>query len=367
VSGARTTTRRDLLRTAAVLVLLVVLTAVLAFVATDRAQRTADGVRDATVPAMVEVSAARGALVEADLAAVTSFRTGAVRLSGPGDAYREQIAIASQNLTQAATHDLGDSTTGHTLSLVNSLLTSYASAIEQAAASFRDNEHTALWAGDLWEASRLLHAGDGALALLDDLLDAQVSKLNAQVDSGTGDVLDALAWLVPSGLLLALLFGAQMWMGRRFRRMVNPGLAVATLLVVGLVIASALVFDTGGRLRATRDAAHEQTATWQRRMAARDAQGQQALFALIEGQCGIRAGECGSTVQRVVTAARPAGPVDTKADQLTDGSANIEALAGASTDNGVSLALIPITAVLAVLAAGAGLYPRFDEYRFRSR
>jgi hypothetical protein len=60
------------------------------------------------------------------------------------------------------------------------------------------------------------------------------------------------------------------------------------------------VFDTGGGQHATRDLAHELTDTWERRMTARDTQGQQALGALIEEQqCPTRLSECGSTVQRV--------------------------------------------------------------------
>lgn len=367
MSESRTTTRRDLVRAGAVLIALTVLTAVLAFAAVNRAQRAADTVHDDTVPALLEVYAARGALIEADRAVMTSFHPGAVRLSGPGDEYRDQIAIASQNLTEAATHDVGDDSTERTLSLVNSLLTSYTGAIEQAAASFRHDADSALWTSDLWTASQLLHAGDGALALLDEVIEAQVDKLDQQVDAGTDSELGALVWLAPAVLLIVLLVGTQVWLRRRFRRTVNLGLAVATLLVAGMGTLSALVFDTSDHLHTTRDMVHRMTVTWGQSMAAEDMQGQRELAELIDRLCHALAGDCGSTVQRVVTTARSSDPAGSRTDQLTEGASGIEDQAGAATEHRTSLALIPIVATVAAVAIGLGLYQRFDEYRFRSR
>jgi hypothetical protein len=55
------------------------------------------------------------------------------------------------------------------------------------------------------------------------------------------------------GALVALLVGLQMWLARRFRRMVNPALVLATLITLGLMVAAGVVFAVdGSRLRAAR-------------------------------------------------------------------------------------------------------------------
>jgi hypothetical protein len=366
----RTTTRRDLLRFAVALVVLTVLTAALAFAEFDRAQRTADTVRADTAPAVVEVSAARGALVEADRAAVASFSTGAVRLSGPGDEYRDQIAIASQHLTRAAAHDIGDGSAPQRLELVNALLAAYSSSIEQAAASFRHNENTPLWASDLWTASRLLHANGGALAQLDGLRDGQVSKLDSEIGSVADVVvLASLSWLVPGIALLLLLVAAQIYLRRRFRRWLNAGLAAATLCVLGMLAVAGFTFDIGSRLDATRDTVHELTDRWDRQVSDRETLTQQRLADLIDTQCRAEAGECGSTVQQVVEAVRSMDPIDDDAvqDTLIDGASSIDVDIAAASRYGGYVALIPLSAAAAIALIAAGIYARIEEYQYRSR
>ena len=363
----RSTTRRDLLRLAVALVVLTVLTAAFALAAFSRTQGTADTVRTDTAPAVIEVASARAAVVEADRAAMTSFSTGAVRLSGPGDDYRDQIAIASQHLTRAAAHDAGDGSGQQTLELVNALLATYSSSIEQAAASFQHDETTPLWSGDLWTASRVLHADGGVLTLLDGLRDAQINKLDEEVGSGANTVLTTLSWLVPAIALLVLLVVAQVYSSRRFRRTINFGLAAAFLFVLVMLAVTALTFVTGSRLDATRDTVHQLRDTWHQRVDARDIRGQQILADLIDTRCAAGAGECGSTVQRVVGAVRSAGAIDAPQDELTDGSAMIEGHAAAATEYSGYLPVIPLAAVAALAAIAVGMYMRIAEYRYRAR
>jgi hypothetical protein len=367
-----TTTRRDLLRLAFALVVLSVLTAVCALAAFDSAQRAADTVRADTVPAVVEVSAAQGALVAADLAAVTSFSTGAVRLSGPGDEYRDQIAIANQHLTRAAAHDIGDGSAPQRLELVNALLAAYSSSIEQAAASFRHNENTPLWSSDLWTASRLLHADGGALAQLDGLRDTQIGKLDSEVDAGANTVLASLTWLVPGIALLGLLIVAQLcYLRRRFHRLINPGLAAATLCVLGMLAVACLTFDIGSRLDTTRDTVQELKDTWHGQASARGTLAQQRLADLIDTRCPAQAGECGSTVEGVVEDVRARGPIDAETiqDTVIDGtsSVDVDAAAAAATRHGGYGVLIPLTAAAAIALIAVGIQARIVEYRYRSK
>jgi hypothetical protein len=176
---------------------------------------------------------------------------------------------------------------------------------------------------DLWTASRLLHADGGVLVLLDGLRDAQISKLDDEVDSGANPVLSTLSWVLPAIVLLVLLGIAQVYLSRRFRRAINVGLASATLCVLGMLAVTSLTFDIGARLDATRDTVHELRDTWHRQVTARDIRGQQILADLIDTRCAVEAGGCGSTVQQVVGAVRSAGPIDAAQYELTDGSARI--------------------------------------------
>ncbi len=363
----RSTTRRDMLRFAVALVVLTVLTAAFALAAFIRTHSTADTVRGDTAPAVIEVASARAALAEADRAAMTSFSTGAVRLSGPGDDYRDQIAIAGQHLTRAAAHDAGEGSSQQTLELVNTLLAAYSSSIEQAAASFRHNETTPLWTGDLWTASRLLHADGGALDLLDELRDAQVSKLDSEVGSGANTVLTKLSWLVPATALLVLLVIAHVYSSRRFRRTINLGLASAFLFVLVMIAVTALTFVTSSRLDATRDTVHQLRDTWHQQVSARDIRAHQILADLIDTRCASAAGECGSTVQQVVVAVRSAGPIDADEETLTDGSETIDGIAAAAAEYSGFLFVIPLAAVAALAAIAVGLYMRVAEYRYRAR
>jgi hypothetical protein len=361
----RSTTRRDLVWLAAALVLLTLLTAVFALAAFARAQGTADTVRADSAPAVIAVAAARAALVEADRAAVTSFSTGAVRLSGPGDDYRDQMAIAGQHLTRAAAHDVGDVSGPQTLELVNTLVATYTSSIEQAAASYRSNPDAPLWTSDLWTASRVLHADGGALALLDGLRDAQIRKLDSEVDNAAGSGLIG-PWLGSAILLLAALVLAQVYLHRRFHRTISAGLAVATLCACGLAVA-ALTFDTGSRLDTTRDTVHELRTAWDQQVSARDAQAQQILAGLIGERCRADAGDCGSTVQRAIVAV-PAAATGDSGDKMINGSVQIEngAAEAASGDNGY-VVLIPLIALGAFAAIAVGIAPRVAEYRYRAR
>lgn len=360
------TTRRDLLRFGAALVVLTVLVAALALAAFDRTRDAADTVRSDTAPGVVEIAQARAALVEADRAAMTSFSSGAVRLSGPGDDYRDQVAIAGQHLTRAAAHDVGDTAGPRTLELVNALLAAYTSSVEQAAASFQHSEATPLWTGDLWTASRLLHAEGGVLAQLDGLRDAQIRKLDDEV-GGANTLLSTLSWLVPGLVLLVLLCVVQVVVSRRFRRKLNLGLVAATAGVLGMLVVTALTFTAGARLGATRDTVHELRDAWHQQVSARDVRGQQVLADLIGMRCSAEAGECGSTVQRVVTAVRSAGAVDAPQEDLVDGSARIdEHVVAASAYGGWRLA-IPLAAVAALAGIVAGIAMRTAEYRYRAR
>lgn len=365
MNSPRTTTLPTLLRFGAALLVLTVVTGSLAWSAFIRSHDTAETARDRTVPAIMEVSAARTALIQADRAAILNFHTDAAQFGGPGEEYRNQIAVATQNLTRAA----GDNVTGddgsQTLRFAQGQLASYLSLIVQAAAIYRQNEGATLWVTDLWNASQLLHGADGVLAELDALQRAQREKLNEELDSG--DMFrSGLSWLVPAILLFGLLGVTQRYLTRRFRRVVNPGLLAAALFLLGLVGVTALTFDAYRNLASVRSAVHAVGDASLDHAKAIDTQGQQALAELMRSRC---ADQCGYTVDAFIKGnpsegnlSLEAGSVQTTGDteRITD---DIED-AGSYRNYGF---LIPLGAVLVLGLIAAGLYFHIDKYRYRTR
>ncbi|MEO5878389.1 MAG: hypothetical protein ABIS86_15755 [Streptosporangiaceae bacterium] len=69
------------------------------------------------------------------------------------------------------------------------------------------------------------------------------------------DILTARVWVALSGLaVIALLVALQFFLARRFRRLLNPALVLATVVSVGLVAASsALLSSTAGHLRDAKE------------------------------------------------------------------------------------------------------------------
>jgi len=86
------------------------------------------------------------------------------------------------------------------------------------------------------------------------LQDASRDRLaRAYHDERITEILGIAPATLLGGLLIVLLLGLQRWLARRFRRLLNPALLVATLVTLGLVVASALTFAVDGAgLRSAR-------------------------------------------------------------------------------------------------------------------
>jgi len=346
------------------LLVLTVVTGWFAWSAVAHAHATIDRARDSIVPAITEVSAARSALIQADRAAVRSFRTDAAQFGGPGEEYRNQIAIATQNLTRAAEDNVTGERGSQTLRLVQGQLASYTSLIEQAAAIYRQNKNAALWMTDLWNASQLLHADAGVLDQLDTLQKDQRAVLDEELDSA-GIFLSRLSWLFPAILLLGLLGVTQLYLTRRFRRVFNPGLLVAALCLLGLVSVAALTFDAYHHLASARSAVDKASDVSLSQAKAIDEEGQQILAELMRNRCN---GECGYTVDAFVRESpgvddlsREPGSV-----QLTGNERITKNIKDAGEYRSLAF-LVPLGAVLVLGLIVAGLYFHIDKYRYRAK
>ncbi|MBB4966664.1 hypothetical protein [Saccharothrix violaceirubra] len=358
------TTRRDLLRLRAVLLVVTGLVVAASwFVVRDVHDRIGQ-VLARGAPAVLEATAAHAALAEADAFAIDAFDSGEAKLAGPGDRYQNRIAVASQSLTRVAEHNVAAAEGSRQIQLVEGLLVAYTGWIAQADAHYR--QRSTLADVDLWYASRLVHApGIGVLAELDQLARVQREALDRQL----GESLAAPVWI---GLLAvaALVLGvrlvlAQRYLRRRFRRRWNVPLLLGCGALLGLcavvvfgVLAQYRAEVAAGELRGVTDA-------WAQRAAVAGDRGQRELRGLVTRTCER---VCGETVDRFV-AGLPAVPrVEAVAEHelTTRVKAVNERIAAADRMAGVE-PLVPVAGVLVLVAVWSGFRPRLAEYRYEPR
>jgi hypothetical protein len=363
------TTRRDLLRLRAAL--LVVTGAVFAasLAAFTGVMSTVRDAAARTAPAVLDVVAARTALVLADSAAMASFQTGQVQLVGPGEQYQNQMATASQNLAQLAEHNAAGESGSRTLQVVEGLVVDYGRWIEDADAHFRAGGVTPLGATDLWSASQLMHGTEsGILTQLDTMAEAQRTALREQLSTGWLFPASALVWVLPILLLLGLLLLAQVFGKRRFRRTVNPALAGATLLLLLVAGATSMVFVAQARADVAKGTLNRTVGDWTRQISAVAVTGQRDLAKVMRAQCG-GAGQdgCGDTVGAFMVRLAADGEGDQRTIKSgVAGTQQVEDEFTASDQSGFLEYFIPVgTAVIAGLIL-VGFRRGIDEYRYRS-
>jgi hypothetical protein len=323
---------------------------------------TAERVRTHSVPSIMHIMAARAALVEADEAAVGGFRAGAVGLTGPGERYQNQIAVAGQSLTQLAVDSIAGAGVSQTIQLVQGLLAAYNGLIGQADAHYRQDPASVLAGADLWYASRLLHMPDGGiLAQLDGLLETERRALAGQLTAGRMAPGWALTWVLPGLVLLVLLVATQVFLSRRFRRTFNLPLLGATVAALALAAGMSSDVAARGELTATRDAGTALVGVWQARIAAVDHRGQQMLREVVLKSCAPATG-CGETVDRFAVAPGGNGGVPGEA-LLTAHIKDVDEHAAAAADTAGRQWLLVLAALVAMVLVPLGLVPRLNEYR----
>lgn len=192
-------------------------------------------VRDRAAPSAIDALEAHAALTDCDRAAWFSFRSGQAGLSGPGQTYQDDLTTAGQSLDQLAALGTAGSAGRQVLQVVTGQLVTYQGLVEQADATYREGQHLLAFAY-LTYASNSLNDPGGLLSRIDDLAALNRADLSADRRS---------AWVAPSWLLIVivpaiavagLLVAAQLWMARRFRRLLNLPLLVAGLLLTALTV-----------------------------------------------------------------------------------------------------------------------------------
>lgn len=327
---------------------------------------TVETVRDTTAPAILDVLAARDGLTKADSAAIDSFSSGKVKLSGPGLQYQSQLTFASQRLVQVAARDTAGRSSQR-IQLLEALLGSYSGLIGQA------NAHagTSLGTTDLWDASHLLHAGDSPiLTELNNLVDDQARVLNDQIAASSMTTENLLKWIVPIVVLFVLLVATQIFLSRRFRRAVNPWLLLATVVLVGLSIATSLAVVAQHQLEDSRDTLYGVVRLWREQPSAADVRGQQALGELIAKECVGANGGCGPSVDQFVSSHKSAGntTAEVSDERIAKRVEDFKNRINSAGENANWKYFIPIQAGLIFFVfIPFGLWPRIEEYRYRPR
>jgi hypothetical protein len=329
---------------------------------------TVETVRNTTAPAIRDVLAAREAIVEADSAAVDSFRSDEVKLTGPGQQYQNQLTAASQRLVQVAERNAADKGS-QDIQLLEAELESYSGLIGQA----QEHVGTAVGIADLWSASHLLHAGDSPILIgLNNLVMDQTKALNDQITASSMTPKNLLRWVIPIVLLFLLFFATQEFLRRRFRRAVNLPLLFATVALIGLSVVTSLTVVSQHQLEQSRDALNEVVRlwqNWQEQPSAADAQGQRALGELMEKECGRANSGCGPTVDQFVSDHQPTGSTaeeapDKRLDKL---KGEFDEHINSAGEHPEGKWFILILTSLIILLILAGLLPRIEEYRYRPR
>jgi hypothetical protein len=330
----------------------------------QKVHSTVETVRASTAPAILDVLAAQEALVKADGAAIDSFSSGEVELSGPGLQHQNQLTLTSQNLAQVAERNSAGQPSSQRIQLLEGLLESYSGLIGQAHANFG----TALGTADLWSASRFLHTGNGnILTEFDELLKDQTNALNDQITSSSMTTGILLVWVLPIIFLFVLLGMTQFFLKRRFRRAVNPLLLLATVALVGLSIVMSLTFVSQHRLETTRDTVDRVVREWKASVSAADAQGQRALGHLVRMECSQEKGGCGPTVNRLVIDREPTGSSTLDEAREASWTSNVDKQTSSAARNSRLWFLIPLASALIAALVPLGLWPRIEEYRYRPR
>ncbi|MEU8088920.1 hypothetical protein AB0B57_35545 [Micromonospora sp. NPDC049101] len=329
----------------------------------------ADVAKERSVPAILASYDAQDALRNAHLAAVNNLVEGGAVLGGPGVDYQRQIAAAGQYLTLVAENNAAGDEGTQDIQTIEALLVTYTGLVGQADARFRDASLTALGVAALRDAASLLN---DILVRLEDLRGKQLIALDGQVDNGWTNRLTAAVWLLPLLALGVLLVRTQLHLTRRFRRMVNVPLLLATVAVVGMVALTALSLWSADRLDRTRAGVHAVDDSRKRQLLEVGARAAYGLADQVEKQC-VEA--CVDTTEELRSPFPPPPPPPTPGADAAEAAStdNAEVRADRDITNDADEAANSrfgeiVLCVLALVIAGLvllGLYPRLAEYEKR--
>lgn len=297
-------------------------------------------VRDRGVPAYVSARTAHAALSDADRAAWESFRSGAAELIGPGQRFRDNLTTAADSLAHIAELDFGGGAERDLLRAVNAQVVTYQGLVEQADATYREGLEVLGYAY-LTYASDLLHGEGGLLDRIDEIAKRDLRAVDDRRHSAWGGTAAAIGAAAVGLVLLAVLVYAQVAMARRFRRILNPPLLAASLVLVGLIVWTANAF-------LHLDRAFDRA--WERDLPAFDR--------VVEAQIGTA--QAGASALRAGGPAGQAGGLDVSA--VDEARRPLDARLGGAAHGGALTAGLPLLSLAAGGLIFLGVWARLREY-----
>ena len=232
----------------ALAVIVIAATALLGWLETAQAHRVITLTSTRGVRAIADVAAAQWDLSGASEAVQRSFASGAVPLTGPGEAYTAAIASAAQDLVLTAEDNVAGQTGSDQIQFADGQLSSYRAQVDQAGNDFAAGDPIVARA-ELGYATTLLNGVSAELVQLG------TTELGSVTDDlGSPWLATATLWLVPLTPLAALLALAS-WtsyvLNAGFRRLLSVPLTLAVVATLGLVmlIAAANSHDSQHALR----------------------------------------------------------------------------------------------------------------------
>ncbi|MFD7506903.1 hypothetical protein [Streptomyces sp. NPDC059850] len=209
--------------------------------------RNTTAVSDRSTPAILQVAAAIDALHAADARARLSLDGPTTDVEGLGEDYRNELSTANQSLAQAVKSTTGGKAARQSLLTIAGLVSSYSDIIEQAYVNRGNEDLRDAYLG--YATTMLVRDHDGILARLDTVQDGQRQVLRAQTSFGW--LLTFAWWVLVPALFLALgtlLWLTQRYLRHRFRRLVNPWLAAASVLLIAVIPLGLFTAQTQQRL-----------------------------------------------------------------------------------------------------------------------
>ncbi len=191
---------------------------------------------------LIRVQKIQTNLLGADATATNAFLVGGLEPPAQRAAYDQAISSTGALIAEAAQAQPADETA---LAALNQEVVAYASTIEQA----RANNRQGFPVGSQYLRSASAQLRSEALPILDLLV-----STNADRAEGEMNLLPGYVFVVVSFLALVVAVAVHVWLSRRFRRRINPGVLVAAiLLLIAFVVGLTIVQRSGAAVSATRD------------------------------------------------------------------------------------------------------------------
>ena len=201
---------------------------------------------------LIRVQKIQSNLLSADATATNAFLVGGLEPPAQRAAYDQAMSSTSALIAEAARAQPAD---GSALSALNQQVLSYGGTIEQA----RANNRQGLPVGAQYLRNASAQLRSDALPILDNLVAANSARATDEMKAGPGYV-----FLVITLLALGAMIAVQVWLARRFKRTINVGMLVSSIvlfillagsLIVVVQLSSALKDISSGSLAAVNTAA----------------------------------------------------------------------------------------------------------------